>query len=166
MIMIHTPTYRICQAKQEGARVVDIDGSFLSIKHARLSSAGMICAPLPLPHEPPLGWTNVTEENQREVALQIPSVFPTTLYNYLAEGVGNVSGKGAYRALTRGYIHWSSGRMDRLHINNHNPDFCFVRCWMKPSMKQTVPYKVSLLQKKNATGVTSIARAMCECAAG
>ena len=51
--MIHTPSYRICQAKQEGARVVDIDGSFLSIKHARLSSAGMICAPLP--HEPPLG---------------------------------------------------------------------------------------------------------------
>ena len=34
------------------------------------------------------------------------------------EGVGNVSGKGAFRVLTRGYIHWLSGRMERIQIND------------------------------------------------
>jgi len=82
---------------------------YFARKHAALSSAGVLCAPLPAPEEPPLGWIDVNEESGEDVRKQISAVFPTTLYDYLAEGVGNVRGKGAFRAFTCGYIHWSSG---------------------------------------------------------
>ena len=131
-----------------------------------LSQAGITCI-LPLPQEPPLGWTTITSENQADMAKRIPGVYPTTLYQYLAEGVGNVTGTGAFRALFRGYIHWSSGRMNKLEINDRNPDYCFIRCQMRPSMKPGY-YKVSILLKKEPAGgmASSIAHAMCDCAAG
>ena len=127
---------------------MDIDGSYLARKHTSTSSSGLTCAPLPLPDEPPLGWNDVTEENREEMAEQIPAVFPTTLYSYLADGVGNVSGQGAFRALTRGYIHWSSGRLSKMQFNDNNPNYCFVRCMMRPSMRPTGLYKVLLLLQR------------------
>ena len=98
----------------------------------QLEASGVVCAPLALPTFPPLGWTPVTKENQNNVKMLLPLMYPTTLYEYLAEGVGNVSGKGAFRALTRGYTHWASGRLNKLEINTCNPTLCFVRCQMRP----------------------------------
>ena len=69
--------YRIQRAKEEGTRVVDIDGSYLQREHTSTSSSGLTCAPLPLPDEPPLGWNDVTEENREEMAERIPAVFST-----------------------------------------------------------------------------------------
>ena len=50
------------------------------------------------------------------------------LYTYLAEGSGNTSGKGAFRALQRGFNHWASGRLSKLEVNVNHPDFCHVKC--------------------------------------
>ena len=54
-----------------------------------------------------------------------------TLYFYLAEGVGKSGGGSAFRALSRGYVHWASGQMEKLEINVQNPMFCHVRCTLK-----------------------------------
>ena len=96
---------------------------------------------------------------------KVPAVFPTTLYSYLADGVGNVSGQGAFRALTQGYIHWLSGRLSKIQFNDNNPSHCFV-CCRRLSMRPTGLYKVFLLLQKEVEGNASIARATCECAAG
>ena len=83
---------------------------------------------------------------------------------YLAEGVGHAVTCGAFRALTRGFTHWSSGRMDRIKVNLHNPEFCHVKCTMTPSMKQG-SYQVYILLHKERDLATVVA-ATCECAAG
>lgn len=86
------------------------------------------------------------------------------LYTYLADCVGK-SGRGeAFRALQRGFVHWSSGRLSKLEINFLNPDFCHVRCKMTPSMKQGV-YTVYVLLGHEGEFAT-ICVATCECAAG
>ena len=110
-------------------------------------------------------WVAVSAENKCDIAKHIPNVYPSTLYQYLADGVGNVYGKGAFRALTRGYIHRSSGHMNKLEINDNNPDYCFVRCQMRPSMKPGI-YKVGLLLQWEPGDLASIVHATCECAAG
>ena len=61
------------------------------------------------------------------------------VYTYLAEGVG----PGAFHALSRGFTHWASGRMELLEMNLNNPDFCHVCCAMKPGV-----YKVYVLLQK------------------
>ena len=38
------------------------------------------------------------------------------------------SAEDAFRALTFGYTHWASGRLEQMEINL---DFCHVRCNMK-----------------------------------
>ena len=86
------------------------------------------------------------------------------MYSYLAEGVGRYEREGAFRALSRGYTHWASGRMEELEINTCNPSFCHVRCYMKPSMKSG-KYRVYVLLGRDSVFAT-IATATCECAAG
>lgn len=157
--------FRIRQAILDRKGVIDIDGSYLPRKHRDLCASGVPCDPLPLPSQPPLGWKVIESSNHEQMAKHIPAIFPSTLYQYLAEGVGNVGGKGAFRALTRGYIHWASGRMTSLSFNDCNPDYCHVRCDMRPSMKAG-SYRVYLLLKKESSGSGSICRATCECAAG
>lgn len=86
------------------------------------------------------------------------------LYSYLADSVGK-SGRGeAFRALERGFTHWSSGRLSKIEINFSNPSFCHVRCRMTPSMKQGL-YKVYMLLGCEGEMAT-ICAATCECAAG
>ena len=87
-----------------------------------------------------------------------------TLYSYWAEGVGRSGGEGAFRALARGYVHWASGRMEKLEINIQNPLFCHVRCTMKPSMKSGT-YKVYVLLERDGT-FGQVKSATCGCAAG
>ena len=90
---------------------------------------------------------------------------PGVLYSYLAEGVGHSTGKGAFRALSRGYVHWASGRMEKLEVNYCNPTFCHVRCTMKPSMKDG-SYTVYVLLEKLTQYTTNIRCATCQCTAG
>lgn len=83
------------------------------------------------------------------------------LYSYIAEGVGNVSGGGTFRALTRGYTHWASGRLDRHEVHCCHPDYYHVRCQLTPSMKSGV-YHVYILFDREPT----VELAQCKCAAG
>ena len=90
-----------------------------------------------------------------------------TLYAYLAEGVGHSKGEGAFRALSRGYTHWASSRLEELEeleMNTQNPSFCHVRCPIKPSM-ETGKYTVYILLGRDGDFAT-IALATCECAVG
>ena len=87
-----------------------------------------------------------------------------TLYTYLAERVGRAVTRGAFCALTRGFTHWSSGRMDRVEVNLHHPEFCHVKCTMTSSMKQGT-YQVYILLRKEGD-LASVAAATCKCATG
>ena len=88
------------------------------------------------------------------------------LYAYLAEGVGrSTAAEGAFRALSRGFTHWASGRLEHLEININNPSYCHVRSNMKPSMKQG-SYDVYLLLERTKEDMASIRTATCQCTAG
>lgn len=86
------------------------------------------------------------------------------VYTYLAGFVGHSKSEGAFRALSRGYTHWASGRLSVLEVNTCHPEFCHVCSTMKPSMKPEC-YQVYILLARNG-GVTSVQSATCECAAG
>ena len=87
------------------------------------------------------------------------------MYTYLAEGAGRSGNGGAFRALQRGYIQWSSGRLACLEVNVRHPLYCHVRCKMTPSMKQG-QYNVYLLLSNDGGLASTIQVATCECAAG
>lgn len=86
------------------------------------------------------------------------------LYTYLAGHVGRKGDEGAFRALTRGYNHWASGRLDQLEINVNHPEYCHIRCSMKASMKSNM-YHVYLLLGRQGE-LATVVSATCECAAG
>ncbi len=172
---------RIREAKKAGDVVVDVHGSYL---YHKCQQQGSVAAAAPKP--PLAGWESVNEANYANMASKIPKVTHgksqrkqeevTTehlvivlyvlglLYTYLAEGTGNTTGKGAFRALQRGYTHWSSGRLDQLEVNCNHPMYCHVRCKMTPSMKAGL-YHVYILLGCNGE-FASIDVATCECAAG
>lgn len=81
--------YRVRKAKSENAKVIDVDGTYLEKKRQRLLAANVQVALLPPPAFPPHGWQIVDEEKATQVAGRMPCVLPTTLYTYLAKGVGN-----------------------------------------------------------------------------
>ena len=87
------------------------------------------------------------------------------VYMYLAGHVGRSGDEGAFRALTRGYAHWASGRLEKLSVNTNNPKYCHVHATMKPSMK-TGLYHAYLLLESDSEGLASILSATCECVAG
>lgn len=94
-------------------------------------------------------------------------ILPTTaglVYAYLAGHVGHVGDQGAFRALTRGYNHWASGRLEEIQINSNNPQCCHVHCKVKPSMKVGV-YTVYILLWREGE-LACIQSATCECPAG
>ena len=86
------------------------------------------------------------------------------LYTYLADSVGK-SGRGeAFRALQRGFTHWSSGRVSKIEVNTHHPKFCHIKTQITPSMKQGL-YRVYILLGREGEYAT-ICAATCDCAAG
>lgn len=91
-------------------------------------------------------------------------VYPGVLYTYLAHGVGRSEAQGAFRALTRGYNHWASGRLAQLQVNIMHPGYCHVRGTCTPSMKPG-SYQVYVLMSRDGQ-VANISAATCECAAG
>lgn len=86
------------------------------------------------------------------------------VYTYLAGHVGHFGDQGAFRALTRGYTHWASGRLQEMEVNTKHPSYCHVRCTMTPSMRAGV-YKVYLLLGREGE-LATICSATCECSAG
>lgn len=72
MLIINNIANRIRDAKKEGEKVVDVDGSYLAQKHHHLQMAGVNVAPLGLPPLPPTGWKAVTETNFREAVEEMP----------------------------------------------------------------------------------------------
>ena len=88
------------------------------------------------------------------------------VYAYLAEGVGrSKAAEGAFKALSRGFTHWASGRLEHLEINIKNPSYSHVRSNMKPSIKQG-SYDVYLLLERIKEDMASIQAATCQCTAG
>ena len=86
------------------------------------------------------------------------------LYTYLAGHVSRDGSEGAFRALTRGYTHWASGRLEEIQVNTNHPEYCHVKCCMKPSMKAGV-YCVYILLGREGS-LAKICSATCKCAAG
>lgn len=68
-------------------------------------------------------------------------------YTYLACGVGRSEVQGAFRALTRGYNHWASGRLDQLQVDTMHPEYCHDCGTCTPSIKPGI-YRVYLLLRK------------------
>lgn len=88
------------------------------------------------------------------------------MYTYLAGHVGRTGDQGAFRALTRGFTQWQSGRLGQLSVNTGNPSYCHVRATMHPSMKSGT-YHIYLLLEADDNGLAiNICSATCECAAG
>ena len=88
-----------------------------------------------------------------------------SVYTYLAGHVCRSGDEGAFQALTRGYAHGASGRLEKLSVNTNNPKYCHFCATMKPSMKTGV-YHAYLLLGSDAEGLVSILAATCECVAG
>ena len=86
------------------------------------------------------------------------------LYTYLAGHVGRDSSEGAFRALTRGYMRWASGRLEDIQVNTNNPEYCRIQCSMKPSMRAGV-YRVYILLGCEGS-LAKNCSATCQCAAG
>ena len=86
------------------------------------------------------------------------------MYTYLAGHVGHSSEQGAFRALTRGYNLWASGRIDQIEVNIEHPKYCHVCCSIKPSIKVGL-YHVQILLGREG-GLVTVCSASCECAAG
>lgn len=141
-----------------------MDGSYLYKKIKRLEDAGIVVAPFDLPSAPVAGWEPLTEVSAGDFAKKLPCVTAGEIYTYLSTHAGRERGEGTFRALTRGYTHWASGRIDRVEVNNNNPDYCHIRSNMKPSMKPG-SYSVWILLGRVGPYAT-IQHATCECAAG
>ena len=126
----------------------------------------MSTATMELPSSPPVsGWETVSETNAAVLSKKLPCVTSGTVYTYLARQTGQSNGQITFRALTRGYIHWASGRVNTISINVQHPINCHVQSVMKPSMKPGT-YNVWLMLQGSDMGYASVLRATCECAAG
>ena len=159
---------------------MDVDGSYLYRKKVSAGS-DIDSDTVALPDIPLTGWDLISGAQSKNVD-KIPTVthgtticllfqlsinlytFTGLLYTYLADCVGKRDKGGAFRALQRGFAHWSSGRLSKLEVNTCHPLFCHVKCQMTPSMKQG-SYKVYLLLRHEGK-LAAISKATCECAAG
>ena len=160
--------FRVRKAQAENAAVIDVDGTYLEHKRQQLLASQVAVAPLQRPPHPPCGWQTLSDDNRERLALQMPCVLPTTLYAYLAEGVGNAKGAMAFRALRKGYIHWQSGRLSKIEVHTFHPSYVFVKCITIPSMRAGT-YTVKVTLKKEMIRdqpIASIVEASCQCAAG
>ncbi len=109
-----------------------------------------------LPVFPLSGWRTISAGTDTLLEADFPSVSHGTLYTYLAEGVGNVLGKRAFRALTR---------VKSIEVQNESMSY---RSSMIPFMKPG-QYKVRLMLKKEYVQqecVGKVVQASCDCAAG
>ena len=129
---------------------------------------GLVTFPLPTPAAPLSGWEPLTENKAESVGAKIPRVTAGAFYKYLSSHFGQECSDGTVRALTRGYTHWASGRIDNLEINIQQPVLCHVRLTMKLTMKLSMKkgwYNVWILLKGDGP-YGYVEGATCACAAG
>lgn len=69
VLLLWDNTFRVREAKAAGAKVIDVDGSYVYRKYHQLP--GIV---LPSPDPPLTGWETVTEANHLEIANKIPRV--------------------------------------------------------------------------------------------
>ena len=86
------------------------------------------------------------------------------IYTYLSTRAARECGEDTFRALSHGYTHWVSGRIDRVEVNDNSPEFCHIRSNTKPLMKPGT-YNVWVLLGRMGSFAT-VQCATCECAAG
>ena len=67
-------SYSVEHCINANATVVDVDGSYLYIKHKTLTDAGHRLAPLSPPAPPPSGWVTVSSENYLQLAPDLLTV--------------------------------------------------------------------------------------------
>ena len=79
----------------------------------------------------------------------------------MACGTGHTPMQGAFRALTRGFNHWASGRLHQVQVNSQ---LCHVHATCTPSMKPG-NYHMYLLLARDGV-VATVQTAACECATG
>ena len=106
--------------------MIDIDGGCLVRKWHHLSQEGVDLEPLSIPQPPLTGWEALEPETLSRTATKIPKVSHGTMYQYLSKRVGHDSDSKTFRALYRGYNHWTSGRVDKIEVNYQNLYYCFV----------------------------------------
>lgn len=151
--------------KAQGLSVIDVDGGCLARKWHQLSQDGASLEPLPVPQPPITGWEVLNVDSLPQMVARIPKVSHGTLYQYLSNGAGRDGDSKTFRALYRGYIHWASGRVDKIEVNTQNPSYCFLRSIVTPSMKAG-NYKVYILLHHGPADFAEIKTASCQCAAG
>ena len=59
---------------KQGAKVVDVDGSYLWRKQQQLKESGVVVENVGLPSPPPSGWITINETNYKELAKDLPTV--------------------------------------------------------------------------------------------
>lgn len=85
-------SYRVRKLKSQGAGFVGIDGTYLKRKCQKCLSQQCSVAPLPCPGFPTVGWRMIDLHQPQAFLAEMPCISQSTLYTYLAEGVGNVKG--------------------------------------------------------------------------
>jgi len=66
--------FRIKEAKDRNAEVIDVDGSYLHRKHQQLINSGVSVAPPGVPPRPLAGWETITNSNYQQYCTKIPIV--------------------------------------------------------------------------------------------
>lgn len=65
---------RVRTLSKQGAKVVDVDGSYLWRKQQQLKESGVVVENVGLPSPPPSGWITINETNYKELAKDLPTV--------------------------------------------------------------------------------------------
>lgn len=67
---------RIEKARQEGAQVCDVDGSYLFRQQQRAIEGSIAVSPMGVPDPPISGWEQLTTKNHKDISSKIPLVMP------------------------------------------------------------------------------------------
>lgn len=142
-----------------------------------ISGVPVPLGPPRVPSSPLTGWEVITRDNVKDIApmchvitsgmpetSSFSLVFDINMVPYLEHGVGCSETQRAFRALTRGYNHWASGRLVQLEVQTLHPLYCHIRATLTPSMKPGSYHVYVLLIREGMVG--TIQTETCECAAG
>ena len=63
------------ELSKQGAKIVDVGGSYLWLKQQQLNESGFVAENVDLlPSPPPSGWVTIIEANYKELAKDLPTV--------------------------------------------------------------------------------------------
>ena len=64
---------RVRELSKQGAKIVDVDGSYLWRKQQQLNESGVVAENVGLPSPTP-GWVTINEANYKELSQDLPTV--------------------------------------------------------------------------------------------